>query len=110
MNPDFKINEMFDLSRKSCGGMAEKCLAQMGVDAARWSAEERACEEAIRRRNQLEREAKEATIELNEQTKVQNELLKEQLQEARAAVKSGRIWNWVMFIVAMVGVIVAMAK
>lgn len=62
--------------------MADVCSAKQ---LARVEESNRTFEQAVRAENERKRKIGDATIELNEQTKVQNEILKAQLAEAQKA-------------------------
>ena len=61
----------------------------MGISSARqlfeFNKKQHALEDAVQAENERKRKVGEATIELNEQTKAQNEILKAQLVEAQKA-------------------------
>lgn len=69
---------------------------------------------ALEKKAERDRKAAEATIELNESTKKQNELLLAQMkksEEARVAAekqaREERVWKWVMFVIALLSIVVA---
>ena len=88
--------------------------AHSAYELSRLEAQERAWEKVTREAADRKRAAEESTIALKEETIKQNALLREQvkaLEIANAAAakqaKSDRLWKWVMFLVALVGVFVA---
>jgi len=106
------MREGFDLPRIISGGGSSNHIdihrmINSALDLSRYESQQKAIDEAVRKKNERDQKTAAATIELNEQTKVQNELLSQQLQEERAAVRASRRWNWIMFVVAIAGVAVA---
>ena len=48
--------------------------------------------------------------ELNQFGQEQTRLLKEQIEILKGGNTSARIWNWIMFVIAIAGIVVAMVK
>ena len=102
------------LSSPSASSQFEKIMAHSAYELSRWEAEDRAWKKAAQAAADRKRAAEESTIALKGETIKQNALLREQvkaLQIANAAAakqaKSDRLWKWVMFLVALAGVVVA---
>ena len=89
-------------------------VAHSAYELSRLDAQERAWEKVTREAADRKRAAEETTIALKEETIKQNALLREQVKALKIAnaaaakqAKSDCLWKWVMFLVALVGVLVA---
>ena len=61
-------------------------------------------------RTLAEKRIEESFKELNQFGQEQVRLLKEQIEILKIGNKSARMWNWIMFRIAIVGVVIAMVK
>lgn len=102
------------LASPSASGHLEKIMAHSAYELSRWEAEDRAWKKAAQAAADRKRAAEESAIAVKEEMIKQNSLLREQvkaLEIANAAAakqaKSDRLWKWIMFLVALAGVVVA---
>lgn len=102
------------LSNPSASGHLGKIMTHSAYEPNRWEAEDRVWKKAAQAASDRKRAAEESAIAVKEEMIKQNALLREQvkaLEIANAAAakqaKSDRLWKWVMFLVALVGVFVA---
>ena len=104
------------LSNPSASSQFEKIMAHSAHEFSRWEAEDRAWKKAAQAAADRKRAAEESTIAVKDEMIKQNALLRKQvkaLEVANAAAanqaKSDRLWKWIMFIVALAGIITAIA-